>query len=132
MRIMLAWIGRLWSLPLSFVGLFMATIGGLRFIRVRDGSLQIGVLRLVGAGNIIGQTWGEVILTTPSGDDSEGLWCHELVHRNQARVLGVLFLVVYPLGMLMTALIPGAHYYRDCPLEAQAQKLARRTKGGGG
>lgn len=122
---MLAWLGRLWSAPVTLVGVLLMLPYGVRFVRVRDGSLHIGVRRMLGAKGVVGQTFGEVILTKPEADDARRLWFHELVHRDQCRALGVLVLVGYPLFLLSTAMMPGARYYRDHPFECQAQKLAR-------
>jgi len=80
---------------------------------------------MVGLPSTIGQTFGEVVLTKPEGDTMIQLWRHELIHVDQCRALGPLIILLYPLLLATTALQPGARFYLDHPLEAQAQKLAR-------
>ncbi len=122
---MLKWLGRLWALPVTLVGVLLMLMYGVRFVRVRDGVLHVGVKRMIGAEGVIGQTFGDIVFTKPDGDEPRRLWFHELVHVAQCHSLGALVLVLYPLFLLSTALTPGARYYRDHPFECQAQKLAR-------
>jgi hypothetical protein len=100
-----------------------------RFVRVRGGSLHVGVRYLIPWWlGLKGQAFGDVIMTVPAGDDNEQLLAHEYVHRDQCHILGAAIVPLYLLSLLCTLLLPGARYYRDSWFEAQAQNVSRRRR----
>ena len=126
------WIGRLWALPVTLgAALLYVPFLGVRFIRIRDGVIHVGVRRMLAKKGIRGQTFGDLVLTkdVKGADTDEDLWDHEMIHVEQCHAAGVLVVPGYPLCALMTLGMPTARgAYRDHPMECQASKLRRVRK----
>lgn len=109
--IVLWWLGALWSMPNTLIGLALALPYGAREWRWEDGALVATVDRAI--GNPGAQTWGLVIYAV--GDSNRAslsgrLGIHERHHVKQGLWLGPLFLVAYGLEWLVRfATYPGPH-----------------------
>ena len=123
------WIGRAWALPVTLgAALLYVPFLGVRFVRIRDGVLHIGVRRMLAQKGIRGQTFGDLVLTKPddNADTDADLWDHEMIHVEQCHVAGVFAVLFYPLLGAMCLAMPTARgAYKDHPMECQASRLRR-------
>ncbi len=134
----LYWLGFLWSLPNTLIGLILAKVfyGG-RNWEWFEGTLLVTVERAI--GNPGAQTWGVVICCVgPRNrqvvDSLRPLWDHEYRHVLQGLVFGPLFLLAYGFEWLFRfVFMPGQP--KDAPRWFRAywnlswEKDARRYAG---
>ena len=125
MMTLLRLVGNVWALPGALIGLVFALLSFPSRWWFLQGALVVGVRRILVPPWACGITFGFVVLVEAGSidGDNERLVKHELVHVAQWRVLGVLFLLAYPLASAVAAL-SGKHYYRDNWFEKQAVRLS--------
>lgn len=125
MRNVTYWLGYLWALPLTFLGVLVAVLTGSRFIGDTPGGvllvqLSAPVARAFIRLGFVAITLGAVQLYTEAGLLPE-VMAHERMHWHQQRALGVLFLVAYPLASVY-AIASGGHYYNANVFEVDAER----------
>lgn len=91
------WVGFLWCLPNTLLGLLLAIPYGGRDFEWDEGRLLCTASRAI--GNPAAQTWGVLIFAVNEHrftlDAKSRLWRHEGEHVNQGLRWGVLFLLMY-------------------------------------
>lgn len=132
MRI-LWWLGWLWCLPITALGVLACLVGGAKLRRVgRDGVLHFVAHKGITAAffkrfGFIAFTWGACIcFADESFSTDERLLRHELRHVVQGMWLGPFHPIAYGLASLW-AVLRGRHAYRDNWFEVDA----RKAEGGG-
>ena len=116
MRIVALWT---WALPGTLVGLVLALVGGPQGGFWHRGVLWVRVSRIIPRW-AAAQTWGGVVLTRYEKSPLAMLR-HEDRHATQWAILGVLFMLAYPLASLVASL-KGAHYYHGNWFEVDASR----------
>lgn len=127
------WVGLLWALPLTLIGLVVAVAGILTGGRVavvsgaieaHGGVIRRGLRRVpVGSGGAGALTLGHVVL----GADEAALTRsrrHERVHVKQYEKWGLAFPFAYAASSL-GALLRGGHPYRGNRFEKEAERLSK-------
>ena len=100
------------------IGLVLVSFYGSRWVRWRDGALEIGCRRIVPAW-AVAQTYGGLVFYRCAEEDAR-VRAHEHRHVRQAMVLGALLLPLYGLASVW-AWARGGHYYRDNWFERAAR-----------
>lgn len=132
MRRLLFWLGFIWALPVTLVGLALALVTCSRIDSVRDGAWVLAARpwwtrHFFERFHVAAYCWGATI-HMPGHDwryDPTAVVRHELVHFKQARIFGVFLPIVYGVCAL-TAWAQGGHPYRDNWLERWAREESGR------
>lgn len=125
----LRFLGLIWCLPWSVLGLLVAAVGGGQLLRYSEWGVELSarpgwlIAKVFDWTGTCGATWGCVVFyATPA--PAERTVRHERRHILQAMVLGPLFPVVYLLCSVF-AMLSGGNAYRDNALEQDARQAER-------
>jgi hypothetical protein len=130
MAILVFWLGYLWTLPNTVLGVLLAFLGGCRPVAFRHGALWFVAMkyspwRWWAAQGFAAITFGGVvIMATETVLALPEMVRHEMRHFWQFRILGPFYLPVY-LGHGVWLYLTGRHGYFDNFLEADANKQER-------
>lgn len=120
---MLLYLGHLWALPNTLIGLFFGLGGRFRVDRVNrvfvvEGGWMVYLFsRLRYAGMCVGDV---VLCAYDLPRRSPGIYRHELVHATQSRLLGPLYLPLTLIGYAWGKLIFPRNGHDASPLEVWA------------
>lgn len=132
MRRVLYWLGFVWALPVTLIGLLNVLFSKFERWRWKDGCLEFldaDIAFKTGPGVLLARTLGVVILYSKRRTTVEEFGktaTHEKRHVFQCLCLGPLMLLAYPIAMLI-AVVRGQHYYYDCWFEVDARKHASQS-----